>query len=120
MKASLEAFFNAWSDADTQSREDTFGAALSNNIRYSDPRSGNRLQGISSVNDYVGQFSANAPGWRAWVESVDEVNGYARAIVAFGGKGPDGEDMVQHGTYFATADADGKLDLLAGFVGTGQ
>ena len=49
---------------------------------------------------------------------IDERFDHARAIVAFGGKGPDGQDMVQHGTYFATMDA-GRIKLLVGFVGLG-
>lgn len=120
MEESLSAFFDAWSETDAPAREGQLRAALADAVSYSDPRSRERLQGIAAVNAYVGQFSANAPGWRAWVESVDEVNGYARATVAFGGPGPDGGDMVQHGTYFATAASDGKLDMLAGFVGAGQ
>ena len=42
-------------------------------------------------------FSANAPGWTAKVVKTDEVGGAVRATVAFGGMGPDGKEMVQHG-----------------------
>ena len=51
------------------------------------------------------------------VNSVDEVNGYAKAIVSFGGPGPDGQNMAQLGTYFVEADEAGSLVALAGFVG---
>ena len=85
----------------------------------SDPRSGARLDTVGAIAEYVSMFSASAPGWTAKVVKSDEVNGYIRAVVAFGGTGPDGNEMVQHGTYFADTDNDGKLTLIAGFVGLG-
>jgi hypothetical protein len=119
MASSLETFFSAWSQVDADERKATITSAIADTFCYSDPRSGGRLTTRDAVADYVGQFSANAPGWTATVEKADEINGFARAIVAFGGAGPDGSQMVQHGTYFADSDATGKLTLLVGFVGTG-
>ncbi|MCF2869618.1 nuclear transport factor 2 family protein [Octadecabacter sp. G9-8] len=118
MSDALTTFFEAWSITDATERSAKIAAACSADITYSDPRSGGRLAGHDAVSDYVAMFSANAPGWTASVVSSDEVNGYARSIVAFGGMGPDGSLMVQHGTYFSDA-ADGKLTMIAGFVGTG-
>lgn len=117
MQTVIERFFEAWSHEDASSRTAMIRLALSETATYSDPRSDGRLVGVEVISDYVGQFSANAPGWSAVVESVDEVNGYAKATVAFGGPGPDGEHMAQLGTYFAEADDNDLLIALAGFVG---
>ena len=117
MTDALSTFFSAWSETDATARADLIARAMAEGFTYSDPRSGARLMSLETLSDYVGQFSANAPGWTATVETTDEVNGYLRARVAFGGKGPDGTDMVQHGTYFGEQNNDGKLVLLAGFVG---
>lgn len=119
MSDAITTFFRAWSETDAEARRALIDNSIARNGIYSDPRSGARLGDNGAIADYVGMFSANAPGWTASVEKSDEVNGYHRVIIAFGGKGPDGTDMVQHGTYFATLDDAGKLTLLAGFVGTG-
>jgi hypothetical protein len=42
-----------------------------------------------------------------------------RATVAFGGMGPDGKEMVQHGQYFADMESD-KIARMVGFVGIGE
>lgn len=118
MSDALTTFFDAWSITDASERSAKIAATCVDDVTYSDPRSGGRLTGQAAVSDYVGMFSANAPGWTATVVSSDDVNGYARTIVAFGGQGPDGSTMVQHGTYFSDTD-DGKLKMIAGFVGTG-
>lgn len=113
----LDTFFAAWSETDPGKRADLIGQAIAEGFTYSDPRSGARLDGLGPTADYVGNFSANAPGWTASVETEDAVNGYLRATVRFGGMGPDGKEMSQTGTYFADTDEDGKLTLLAGFAG---
>ena len=118
MSDALATFFEAWGEADAKARRALIEKSCTPDFSYSDPRSGARLGGLDAVAEYVGQFSANAPGWSATVVNADVVNGYARAIVAFGGKGPDGSEMVQHGTYFCDED-DGKLAMIAGFVGLG-
>ena len=119
MNTHLTTFFNAWSETDPDARLNLISAACADNISYTDPRSDGRLSGLSALSDYVGMFSANAPGWTATVVSTDTVGDTNRTIVAFGGKGPDGSDMVQHGTYFSVQ-AHGKLVMIAGFVGTGS
>lgn len=118
MTKSLDDFFAAWSETDAEARMALIAGATTTDATYSDPRSGGRLAGQEAMAEYVGMFSANAPGWTAEVVKSDEVNGYARALVKFGGKGPDGQDMAQHGTYFADLDDTGMIVALAGFVGS--
>lgn len=119
MSDAISTFFDAWSETDATARMDLISKACAPDATYSDPRSGGRLSGLDAVSDYVGMFSANAPGWIAKVVGDDDVNGYHRGIVAFGGTGPDGAEMVQHGTYFSDV-ADGKITAMAGFVGLGS
>ncbi len=102
---------------DSAERGAAIAASLTDDATYADPRSQGRLIGHDAISDYVGMFSANAPGWTATVVSYDEVGGFQRGKVAFGGAGPDGKDMVQHGTYFGETDESGKLMLLVGFAG---
>jgi len=119
MSDAIDTFFGAWSVTDADERRALIANAIADDFTYADPRSNGRLSDLGKLDDYVGMFSTNAPGWTATVEKSDGANGFARAVVAFGGKGPDGAEMVQHGTYFAETDDDGKLTLLVGFVGTG-
>ena len=116
MEAAIQQFFGAWAEADSPARLAAIAAALGDSATYSDPRSDGRISGLEAVADYIGHFSANAPGWSATVDAIDEVNGYAKVVVSFGGPGPDGEHMAQQGTYFVEADSAGKLIALAGFV----
>ena len=119
MSNSIHRFFDAWGLEDAAARADAIADALSAQARYADPRSGGVLEGPDAIADYVGMFNANAPGWRAEVVKSDEISGVHRVTVAFGGKGPDGTEMVQHGQYFAELD-DGRITRLIGFVGTGE
>ncbi|MEM1301747.1 MAG: nuclear transport factor 2 family protein [Pseudomonadota bacterium] len=119
MTSALDTFFSAWSETDAARRTALIEEAIAETFSYSDPRSGGRLTGIDAISEYVGAFSANAPGWTATADSADDVNGYIRAVIAFGGMGPDGQQMTQHGTYFAEIDTEDRLTLLAGFVGKG-
>lgn len=119
MTDSVATFFDAWSMTDADARRRAIDSAMAPAFTYSDPRSGGRLTDPGALNDYLGAFSANAPGWTATVASADTRDGYVRALVAFGGKGPDGTDMVQHGQYFAELDGDGRIATIVGFVGTG-
>lgn len=119
MSIALNTFFDAWGTADADARHAKIAESCAADCTYSDPRSGSRLSGVDAIAEYVGMFSANAPGWTASVTSCDVVNDYARAIVAFAGLWPDGTEMAQHGTYFADIDDSGKITMIAGFVGTG-
>ncbi len=113
----LKDFFAAWGKTDAAARRSAIAGAMADQFAYSDPRSGSRITTLDGLADYVGQFSANAPGWTAEVEKTDVQNGFVRALVRFGGKGPDGKDMAQHGTYFADLAAGGRIATLSGFVG---
>lgn len=117
--AAIDTFFAAWGEADGSRRAAMIAEAMAESFTYSDPRSPGEITSLDGLTEYVAMFSANAPGWTAKVVSSDTVNATTRAVVAFGGKGPDGSDMVQHGTYFAVDDG-GKITLLAGFVGLGS
>lgn len=117
MTDALALFFDAWSEADAELRHRAIKTAMADEFCYSDPRSGGRLTSVDALSDYVGNFSASAPGWTATVENTDGINGFIRALVLFSGAGPDGAQMGQHGTYFAEADPNGRITRLAGFVG---
>ena len=119
MSDEVANFFASWGETDDEARLKVIGECMSAKFAYSDPRSGTRLTTIEALSGYVGMFTANAPGWTARVEMSDTVNGYVRAIVRFAGPGPDGQEIAQHGTYFAETDTSGRLVTLAGFVGTG-
>ena len=112
-------FFEAWGMTDDAARLNAISGALADGAEYADPRAPEPLHGAEAIAEYVAMFSANAPGWTAKVVKEDTVAGCMRATVAFGGKGPDGSEMVQHGQYFAESGSDGKITKLIGFVGTG-
>ena len=118
MTTRLETFFDAWGMADDAARSKAIITVYSADGTYADPRSPSTLVGPEAITEYVAMFSANAPGWTAKVVKTDETAGLLRATVAFGGQGPDGEQMVQHGQYFAEI-ADDKIIRMVGFVGTG-
>jgi len=115
----LNSFFDAWGDAQPDIQAAAISGAISESFTYADPRSGDRIKDLDALCAYVAMFAANAPGWTASVVKADESCGYVRVVVAFGGQGPDGSDMIQHGTYFAELDSAGKIQTLAGFVGAG-
>ncbi|SEW28127.1 SnoaL-like domain-containing protein [Cognatiyoonia koreensis] len=117
MSDPIETFFDAWGMSDDAARADAIASVYADGGTYTDPRSPDTLSG-AAIAEYVNMFSANAPGWSAKVVKSDSIGGVIRTTVAFGGKGPDGSDMVQHGQYFADL-ADGKITRMVGFVGTG-
>ncbi|EAR52401.1 hypothetical protein OG2516_07987 [Oceanicola granulosus HTCC2516] len=114
MREALDTFFSAWGETDADRRRELISGVLAPAFSYCDPRTPGRITTADALLDYVGAFSANAPGWTASVVRADGHHGYTRALVAFG----DGE-MAQHGTYFGEADESGNIVLLTGFVGTG-
>lgn len=119
MTDSVATFFDAWEIAEFESRLNQLACALAENIEYSDPRTPEPLSGIAAVNDYVGMFSANAPGWSAKVMKNYTVDGITRVTVAFGGMGPDGKEQIQLGQYFIEKDGH-LITRMVGFVGTGE
>ena len=90
----ITTFFDAWQLESDETRLETITRAVADDVQYDDPRTSETLRGIGALNDYVGMFSANAPGWTARVITTDTTAGMTRATVAFGGMGPDGKDMV--------------------------
>ena len=114
----ITQFFAAWGETDADARMASLSTVLAPSAQYADPRSNGVLVGTDAIAAYIGQFSANAPGWTAEPVKQDSVAGLVRATVAFGGKGPDGADMIQHGQYFAKI-VDGHISEMTGFVGTG-
>ena len=118
MTNSVETFFDAWGMAEDGARADAISSVFAESGTYADPRSDGVLTGATAITSYVNMFSANAPGWTAKVVKSDESGGLTRATVAFGGMGPDGSEMVQHGQYFVDMDGN-KITRMVGFVGTG-
>ncbi|MEP3348508.1 MAG: nuclear transport factor 2 family protein [Marinomonas sp.] len=119
MSDSITTFFEAWQVADAESRLAKITSSVTDNIRYDDPRTPDTLEGIEALNNYVGMFSANAPGWTAKVVKSDTVASVTRVTVAFGGMGPDGSQQVQLGQYFVEMEGD-LVSRMVGFVGTGE
>lgn len=119
MSDSIATFFEAWQIEDAADRTAKIASAVTENVRYDDPRTPESLSGLDALCNYVGMFSANAPGWSARVVASDATNGMIRATVAFGGKGPDGSDQIQYGQYFVEMDGE-LVSRMVGFVGTGQ
>lgn len=118
MSDPISTFFEAWQLESDDARLEKITSAVTDNIQYDDPRITQTITGIAALNEYVAMFSANAPGWSAKVVGEDSTAGMTRATVAFGGKGPDGTDMVQLGQYFIETDGD-LICRMVGFVGTG-
>jgi len=114
----ISTFFDAWVLESANARLAKITSAVTANIQYDDPRTPQTVKGINALSEYVGMFSANAPGWSAKVIKTDTIAGMTRATVAFGGKGPDGNEMVQLGQYFVETDGD-HICRMVGFVGTG-
>lgn len=119
MSDSISAFFDAWKLEDAAVRREKISSAVVENIRYDDPRTPETIHGIDALSDYVGMFSANAPGWSAEVIKSDSIGNVTRSTVSFGGPGPDGTQQEQIGQYFAETE-DGLVSRFVGFVGTGD
>ena len=118
MSDPISTFFNAWQLESADARHEKITSAVTANIQYDDPRTPQTVTGIEALSEYVGMFSANAPGWSANVIGSDTTAGITRATVAFGGVGPDGKEMVQLGQYYVEMDGD-LISRMVGFVGTG-
>jgi len=118
MATPVELFFDAWGMTADADRLGAITNAFAANGTYADPRSQGTLTGADAIAAYVNMFSANALGWTAKVVKSDENGDSFRVTVAFGGMGPDGKDMVQHGQYFGDL-KDAKITRMTGFVGTG-
>ncbi|TDO95368.1 hypothetical protein [Marinomonas balearica] len=115
----ITIFFEAWQIQEAEARLAKLNSSLTESIQYDDPRTPETVNGIAALNNYLGMFSANAPGWSAKVIKTDTVAGVTRATVAFGGAGPDGSEQIQLGQYFIENDGD-LVSRMVGFVGTGE
>jgi len=118
MTDQIDAFFGAWQLESREKRLETITNTVAPSIVYVDPRTPKPITGISALSEYVGMFSANAPGWSAKVVASDTIAGMTRATVAFSGKGPDGTEQTQLGQYFVESDGD-LISRMVGFVGIG-
>lgn len=119
MSDPITTFFDAWELEAASARFEKITNAVTENIQYDDPRTPEVIQGRQALTDYVGMFSASAPGWSAKVVKSDTTAGMFRATVAFVGMGPDGKDMVQLGQYFIEMNGD-LISRMVGFVGIGE
>ena len=118
MSDAISEFFAAWQLEDNSARLEQITRAVTETVQYDDPRTPQTLTGIAALNNYVGMFSANAPGWSAKVLTSSTTANMTRATVAFGGTGPDGKEMVQYGQYFVEKDGE-LISRMVGFVGMG-
>lgn len=118
MSDCITTFFNAWQIAEDEARLAELTSSVTETIQYDDPRTPETVNGIAALNNYVGMFSANAPGWSAKVKKTNTVAGITRVTVAFGGKGPDGSEQVQLGQYFVEQNGE-LISRMVGFVGAG-
>jgi hypothetical protein len=118
MTDQIDIFFGAWQIESREERLKKINSSVASKIVYVDPRTPEPITGISALSEYVGMFSANAPGWSARVVASDTIAGMTRATVAFSGKGPDGKEQTQLGQYFIESDRD-LIVRMVGFVGIG-
>ena len=119
MSDCITTFFDAWQIEEAEVRLAKLNSSVTETIQYDDPRTPETVSGIATLNNYLGMFSANAPGWSAKVIKTDTVAGVTRVTVAFGGMGPDGTEQVQLGQYFVEKEGD-LVFRMVGFVGTGK
>lgn len=118
MTDQINTFFSAWQVESREARLEKITNTVAPSIVYVDPRTPEPITSISALCEYVGMFSANAPGWSARVVASATVAGMSRATVAFSGKGADGTTQTQLGQYFVESDGD-LITRMVGFVGIG-
>lgn len=119
MSDSISTFFEAWQIEEAELRFAKINSAVTQNVKYDDPRTPETLIGKEALSSYVAMFSANAPGWSAEVIKNDVIAKLTRVTIAFSGKGPDGSQQVQLGQYFVEHEGD-LISRMVGFVGTGE
>ncbi len=119
MSDPVSTFFDAWEIQAAEPRQEKIASAVTSSVRYDDPRTPETLNGVDALSEYVGNFGASAPGWTARVVASSTTAGMIRATVAFGGPGPDGKEMVQHGQYFVETEGD-LISRMVGFAGLGS
>ena len=114
----IDAFFGAWQLESAEERFERISSVVASTIVYVDPRTPEPITDVNALCDYVGMFSANAPGWSAKVVASDTVGRVTRVTVAFSGKGPEGVEQTQLGQYFIESDGE-SISRMTGFVGIG-
>ncbi|MEM7079788.1 MAG: nuclear transport factor 2 family protein [Pseudomonadota bacterium] len=114
----ITRFFAAWQVESADARSDLITAAVTADVEYADPNAPAPIHGAHALAEYVGMFSASAPGWSARVLVCDTIAETTRATVAFGGPGPDGSDQQQLGQYFVEFRGE-QISRMIGFVGIG-
>ena len=119
MSDSISTFFDAWQIEDAEIRTQKISASVLAGVKYDDPRTPESIIGVDALCEYVGMFSANAPGWSAKVRKSETLGGVTRVTVAFSGAGPDGSEQTQLGQYFVEKEGD-LISRMVGFVGTGN
>jgi len=112
----ITTFFAAWGMSDADARSAAIHDAVSATATYVDPRTDAPLVGPAALAEYVGMFTAQAPGAVAEVTNTDTRDGVTRATIAF--KMPNG--MEQAGQYFVQMAENGQINRMVGFVGTGS
>lgn len=112
---SIEMFFSAWSEADADKRQAIIESAVASDVTYKDPRTPEPITGPAALSEYVGMYTAAAPGATATVTKTEVVDGKNKAVVAF--RMADG--MEQMGHYFFEPQS-GPLAAMTGFVGAGD
>ncbi|WP_108813921.1 molecular chaperone GroEL [Loktanella sp. Alg231-35] len=115
MTDAITTFFDAWGMSDTDARYSAIQKSIAPSATYADPRTDAPLTGPDAIAEYVGMFSAQAPGAVAEVATTQSRDGVTRATIAF--KMPNG--MEQLGQYFVEMGQDGQISRMVGFVGTG-
>ena len=95
MTDQIDTFFSAWQLESREDRLERITNTVAPSIVYVDPRTPEPITSIAALSEYIGMFSANAPGWSAKVVVSDTIAGITRATVAFSGKGPDGTKQTQ-------------------------
>lgn len=118
MTDQIDTFFSAWQVESQEERLEIITNTVASSIVYVDPQTPEPITSIGALSEYVGMFSANAPGWSAKVVVSDKIAGMTRATVAFSGKGSDGTVQTQLGQYFVESDGD-LISRMVGFVGIG-
>jgi len=115
MTDAVSTFFDAWGMEEADARQSAISASFAPDATYMDPRTESPLSGPAALAEYVGMFSAQAPGAIAEVTNAETRGGVTRATIAF--RMPNG--MEQAGQYFVEHGSDGLITRMVGFVGTG-
>ncbi|MGK7654454.1 molecular chaperone GroEL [Roseovarius sp. B08] len=115
MSDSVRRFFNAWGDGDAEARMAVLNDVLATGVRYADPRLDEALVGPAAVMEYVGQYSAMAPGAIVQIASMETRDSITRATVEF----IMADGHIQLGQFVIEMDGDQRLTRVVGFKGTG-